>query len=169
MIYVLLFQLWRLVFLEPLGVQRHIVPHFKGLISGTHCEFRLRNGRGKTCLWKKYILVYLHRQKQGKKNFWLPTLSFWATSQTAPASQPIGLDFMVHVSPALKRTMYEFKNFSSPAFNCQSRPKYIFSRDMFCLYHFWAWIQGVICKKLLKEEANIFFSRSFWGNWIPIG
>ena len=26
-------QLWRLVFLEPLGVQRHYVPHFKGLIS----------------------------------------------------------------------------------------------------------------------------------------
>ena len=23
-----------------------------------HLEFRLRNGRGKTCLWKKYILVY---------------------------------------------------------------------------------------------------------------
>ena len=28
-IYVLFFQLWRLVFLEPLGVQRHIVAHFK--------------------------------------------------------------------------------------------------------------------------------------------
>jgi hypothetical protein len=27
-------------------------------ISKTHREFRLRNGRGKTCLWKKYILVY---------------------------------------------------------------------------------------------------------------
>ena len=119
--------------------------------NGTHCEFRLRNGRGKTCLWKKYILVYLHRQKQGKKNFWLPTLSFWATSQTAPASQPIGLDFMVHVSPALKRTMYEFKNFSSPAFNCQSRPKYIFSRDMFCLYHFWAWIHGVTSRTTKLE------------------
>ena len=26
-------QLWRLVFLEPLGVQRRYVPHFKGLIS----------------------------------------------------------------------------------------------------------------------------------------
>ena len=69
-------------------------------IHNTHCEFRLRNGRGKTCLWKKYILVYFHRQKQGKKNFWLPTLSYWATSQTAPASQPIGHDFMVHVWPS---------------------------------------------------------------------
>ena len=28
--------------------------------SVAHCEFRLRNGRGKTCLWKKYILVCLH-------------------------------------------------------------------------------------------------------------
>ena len=26
------FQLWRLIFLEPLGVQRHIVPHLKALI-----------------------------------------------------------------------------------------------------------------------------------------
>ena len=26
-------QLWRLVFLEPVGVQRHTVPHFKGLIN----------------------------------------------------------------------------------------------------------------------------------------
>ena len=26
------FQLWRPEFLEPLGVQRHTVPHFKGLI-----------------------------------------------------------------------------------------------------------------------------------------
>ena len=27
-----IFQVWRLVFLEPLGVQRHTVAHFKGLI-----------------------------------------------------------------------------------------------------------------------------------------
>ena len=27
-------QLWRLVFLELMGVQRRYVPHFKGLISG---------------------------------------------------------------------------------------------------------------------------------------
>jgi len=26
-------QLWRLVFLDPVGVQRHIVPHFNGLIN----------------------------------------------------------------------------------------------------------------------------------------
>ena len=26
------FQIWRPIFLEPLGVQRHTVPHFKGLI-----------------------------------------------------------------------------------------------------------------------------------------
>ena len=24
----------------------------------SHREFRLRNGRGKTCLWKKNVLVY---------------------------------------------------------------------------------------------------------------
>ena len=33
-IYFLFFQLWRLVFLEPSGVQRHYVPHFKALIYG---------------------------------------------------------------------------------------------------------------------------------------
>ena len=97
---------------------------------------------GKNIYWSTCI-----GKSKERKNVWLPTLSFWATSQTAPASQPIGLDFMVHVSPALKRTMYEFKNFSSPAFSCQSRPKYIFSRDMFCLYYFWAWIHGVYGKR----------------------
>ena len=116
----------------------------KYLACSTHCEFRLRNGRGKTCLWKKYILVYLHRQKQGKKNFWLPTLSFWATSQTAPVSQLIGLDFMVHASPALKRTMYEFKNYFFPNFLLIHKAKYIFSRDMFCICNFRAKIHGVI-------------------------
>ena len=30
----LCFQLWRLVFLEPPGVQEHYIPHLKGLISG---------------------------------------------------------------------------------------------------------------------------------------
>ena len=71
-------------------------------------------------------------------------MAFQAAFQLIPASRPFRLDLLVHVSPALKRTIYEFKNFSSPAFNCQSRPKYIFSRDMFSLYHFWAWFHGVI-------------------------
>ena len=37
-----------------------------------HCEFWLWNGIGKTWLWKKYILVYSDRPKQGSKNFWTP-------------------------------------------------------------------------------------------------
>ena len=41
---------------------------FQGLLT-THREFLLRNGVGKTCLWKKYILLYECIQKQGKKNF----------------------------------------------------------------------------------------------------
>ena len=34
-----------------------------------HHEFLLRNGIGKTYLWKKYILLYECRKNQGKKNF----------------------------------------------------------------------------------------------------
>ena len=36
---------------------------------GAHREFLLRNGVGKICLWKKYILPYECIQKQGNKNF----------------------------------------------------------------------------------------------------
>ena len=31
-IFIFFFQLWQLVFLEPLGVREHNVPHFKGLL-----------------------------------------------------------------------------------------------------------------------------------------
>ena len=34
-----------------------------------HREFLLRNRVGKTCLWKKYILLCECIQKQGKNNF----------------------------------------------------------------------------------------------------
>ena len=49
-------------------------------------------------------------------------------------------------SSALKRTMYDFKNSFFPNFLLIYRAKYIFSRDMFCLYHFGAKIHGVGCK-----------------------
>ena len=45
----------------------------------SHCESKLWNDRGIIYLWKKYILVYSCIQKQGKKNFWNPTMSFWVT------------------------------------------------------------------------------------------
>ena len=41
-----------------------------------HREFLLRNGVGKTCLLKKYILLCECIQKQGKMNFWNRTLFF---------------------------------------------------------------------------------------------
>ena len=49
-IYVLFFQLWRLVFLEPPGVLRHIVPHFKGLISA---DWNLKSSRA----WQHFYLL----------------------------------------------------------------------------------------------------------------
>ena len=42
----------------------------------SHREFLLRNGVGKTCLWKKYILLRECIQKHWKKNFWKRTLAF---------------------------------------------------------------------------------------------
>ena len=56
----------------------------------------------------------------------------------------------------LKRPMYEFKNSFSLAFVYIHRAKYIFSRDMFFLPHFWAKIHGVICTcrvKTAKRDA----------------
>ena len=60
------FQLWRLVIPEPLGVQTHNVPHFKGLISG-NLDFEAQ-GRDSTftflhTLLKKAIL--LHKRAKG--------------------------------------------------------------------------------------------------------
>ena len=43
----------------------------------------------------------------------------------------------------LEKTMYDFKNSFSPDFICIHRAKYIFSKDMFCLPHFWTKIHGV--------------------------
>ena len=46
-------------------------------------------------------------------------------------------------SSALKRTMYDFKNSFFPNFLLIHRAKYVFSIDMFCLYHFRAKIHSV--------------------------
>ena len=56
-------------------------------------------------------------------------------------------------SSALKRTMYYFKNSSFPNFLLIHRARYIFSRDMICLYHFKAKIYDV------KETINILVLR----------
>ena len=53
----------------------------------------------------------------------------------------------------LKRTMYDFKNSFSFAVVYIHRAKYIFSRDMFCLPHFWAKNHGVYC--ILKKSKYL--------------
>ena len=60
-------------------------------VLSSHREFLLRNGVGKTCLWKNYILLYECIQKQGKKNFLNRTLAFRVATQLAPANRPIRL------------------------------------------------------------------------------
>ena len=102
----------------------------------THCEFLLRNGTGKTCLWKKCIFFYDSRKNQGKKNFWKRTLSFWDAISLAPAVWLIWLALMVQFSSALKRTMCDFKNSFVPNFVFINRVEYVFSKDIFCLYLF---------------------------------
>ena len=44
------FQLWWLVFLEPPGVQRHVVPHFNGLISA---DWNLKSSR----VWQHFYIL----------------------------------------------------------------------------------------------------------------
>ena len=86
-------------------------------------------------------------------------------TQLAPATRPIRLALMVQCSSALKRTMYDIKNFFCLNFILISRVKYIFSRDMFCLYHFRAKIHGV--KYYLKLTSlpmkcqNCYHNKSF--------
>ena len=68
---------------------------------------------------------------------------------------------MVQSSSAFKRTMYNFKNSFFPNFVFIGRVKYIFSRDMFYLYHFQARIHGVArnqWKKYLLLKLQIFTS-----------
>ena len=50
----------------------------------------------------------------------------------------------------LERPMYDFKNSFSLAFVYIHRAKFIFSRDMFCLPHFWAKIHGVSVLRYMK-------------------
>ena len=80
---------------------------------------------------------------------------------------------MVQFSSALKRTMYNFKNSFFPNFLLIRRVKYIFSRDMFCLYHFKAKIHGVdshqncvtaleLCFHGLNSEHVVVFLMFIW-------
>ena len=62
----------RLVFLEPLGVQRRYVPHFKGLISG-NLELTAQR-RDNTFTFSHSLLkkVILQRKRANRSNIFLP-------------------------------------------------------------------------------------------------
>ena len=70
------------------------------------------------------------KEEISRNNFYNPL------EQCALATQSFRLFLMVQFSSALKRTMNDFKNSFFPNFVFIPRAKYIFSRDMFCLYHF---------------------------------
>ena len=65
----------------------------------------------------------------------------------------------------LARPMYDFKNSFFLAFVHINRAKYIFSRDMFCLPHFWAEIHSVqgISSRLWGEFGRIKITELFSG------
>ena len=85
----------------------------------------------------------MNNEKIRKERFWNRTSSFWGPSQTAPFMPAKWAGQPVLVRWQLERPMYYFENSFSPAFVYIHWAKYIFSRDMFCLPHFWAKIHGV--------------------------
>ena len=67
--------------------------HFKIYIKElfiAHREFLLRNGVGKTCLWKKYILLYECIQKQGKRIFEIVHWPFELPPNQHRPTSPLG-------------------------------------------------------------------------------
>ena len=81
---------------------------------------------------KKYILVYTFRQKQVKKKFtsYIVLFSYQPIS-AANLARKGWIGRAGYVSGNWKRIMWEVDSFSFTTFAYESRPKYIFSRDMF--------------------------------------
>ena len=65
-------QLWRFVFLEPMGVQRHNVPHFKGLI-GAKVDLEVQ-GRDST-----FTFCHAHFKIGIKNGLFFPSL-YWSST-----------------------------------------------------------------------------------------
>ena len=74
----------------------------------------------------------------GRKNFEIVHCPFEGWAELHHQSQPERLGGPVLVRWHFKRTMCNLKNSFSPDFVYIHTEKYIFFRDMFCLYHFWA-------------------------------
>ena len=104
-------------------------------------------------LEKIYFALWMKR-KLGKRNFWNCTLSFWGLSWTAPIRPAGWAGWPMHFRWQLKRTMHDFKNSFVPNFLLIHRAKYIFSRDMFYLYHFGAKIHGLSLKINFEDDCQ---------------
>ena len=112
---------------------------------------------------EKIYLTLLIKKKLGRKKFLNRTLPFWGLSWTAALKPAKWAGRPVLVRWQLRRPMYDFKNSFSPAFIYILRAKYNFSRDMFCLYHFWAKIHRVI------EAVKPFVGKlqhEWWDHWV---
>ena len=120
--------------------------------------------------WKKCILDNFDNQNQGKKFFWNPTLSFWGPSCHATINPAWRAGWPVLVKWQHERPMYDLKNSFSSAFVYIHRAKYVFSRNMFCLPHFWAKIHGVTCKhRWVRKSGAIEHKSLFRGVVVPSG
>ena len=86
---------------------------------------------GIICIWKKYILDNFDKQNQGKKIFWIPTLSFWRPCWHAPLNPAWWAGRPALVRWKLERTMYHFKNYFSHDLFYIHRATYIFPETCF--------------------------------------
>ena len=102
-----------------------------------------------------------------KKLFKWYILALSAATYLALATRPVGLDLMMNISSAHKRTMYDFKNYFStiPHFFIEQS---ILFRNRFC--HrlrnlIWSWVGG------MPQVSLHFRCRSkwnaHWGKWFP--
>ena len=108
---------------------------------------------GRNTFWSSLIT------KSREENFLgIPTLSFGGFClHMANQNGRFGGTIFLMAPKAIQ----EFKNISSPTFACQSRPKSIFFRHMFCLYHSWARIHCTAMLTINRSFAPLWSKMRF--------
>ena len=101
-----------------------------------HREILLRNGVGKICLWKKFIVLCECIQKQGKRIFEIVHCPFELPPNQQQPTGPLGwqkwccLAWLSKGQCKISKTLFPLILFTFIEQNV------FFSRNMFCLYHF---------------------------------
>ena len=106
-----------------------------------HSESRCRNVEALWVFEKNIFWTTLITKRKGRKNFEFLHCPFEGQADMHQQVQP-------------KRPTYDFKNPFSPGFVFIYRAKYIISRDVQCLYHFWARFHGVKTTSTSTKENS---------------